>query len=125
MTPRRITLLVLIASALLFLPSAVEFYTDWLWFGEVGFQRVYARTLATQSTLWVGAFAVAFGLLSLDLRVAFRVLTRREIVVVTPEGPRAIVVDPTRLRPLVTLAAAGAAILVASVAASQWEAWLA
>ena len=42
----------------------------------------------------------------------------------TPEGPRVIVVDPARLRPVVTLASAAGAVLVASIAAAQWEKWL-
>ena len=124
MTSRRLTLLVLLVAAFFLVPSGVQFYADWLWFGEVGYQGVYARTLTTQSTLWLTAFAVTFGLLLLNLRIAFRVLTRREIVMVTPEGPRAIVVDPARLRPVVTLAAAAGAVLLASIAATQWEGWL-
>jgi uncharacterized protein len=124
MTSRRLTLLVLLVAVFFLLPSGVQFYADWLWFAEVGYQGVYAKSLTTQSTLWVTAFAVGFGLFSLNLRLAFRVLTRREIVMVTPEGPRAIVVDPTRLRPIVTLAAAAGAVLVASIAAAQWETWL-
>ena len=124
MTSRRLSLLALLVAVFFLLPSAVHFYADWLWFGEVGYQAVYARSLTTQSTLWLATFVVAFGLLLVNLRLAFRVLTRREIVMVTPEGPRAIVVDPTRLRPFVTLAAAAGAVLVASIAAAQWETWL-
>ncbi len=124
MTSRRLTLLALLVAVFFLLPSAVHFYADWLWFGEVGYQAVYARSLTTQSTLWLTTFVVAFGVLILNLRLAFRVLTRREIVMVTPEGPRAIVVDPTRLRPIVTVAAAGCAVLVASIAAARWETWL-
>ena len=124
MTSRRLTLLVLLVAVFFLLPSGVQFYADWLWFGEVGYQRVYARSLATQSTLWLGAFVVAFGILTLNLRLAFRVLTRREIVMMTPEGPRVVVVDPARLRPVVTLASAAGALLVASIAAAQWEKWL-
>ena len=124
MTSRRITLLVLLVALFFLVPSGVQFYADWLWFGEVGYQGVYARSLTTQSTLWLAAFAVTFGLLLVNLRFAFRLLKRREIVMVTPEGPRAIVVDPARLRPIVTLAAAAGAVLVASIAAAQWETWL-
>ena len=109
MTSRRLTLLVLLVAVFFLLPSGVQFYADWLWFGEVGYQGVYARSLTTQSTLWLTTFVVAFGVLTLNLRLAFRVLTRREIVMVTPEGPRAIVVDPARLRPVVTLASAAGA----------------
>jgi uncharacterized membrane protein (UPF0182 family) len=122
---RRVTLIVLVLAVLFLLPSGVEFYTDWLWFGEVGYQAVYARTLTAQSTLWLGAFAVGLGVFLLNFRLAFRVLTRREIVMVTPEGPRVIAVDPLRLRPVVLLASMGAAALVASVIASDWPAWLA
>ena len=124
MTSRRLTLLVLLVALFFLLPTGVQFYADWLWFGEVGYQGVYARTLTAQSTLWLTTFVIAFGVLTLNLRLAFRVLTRREIVMVTPEGPRAIVVDPTRLRPVVTLASAAGALLVASIAAAQWETWL-
>jgi uncharacterized membrane protein (UPF0182 family) len=124
MTSRRLTLLVLLVAVFFLLPSGVQFYADWLWFGEVGYQGVYARSLATQSTLWLTTFVIAFAVLMLNLRLAFRVLTRREIVMMTPEGPRAIVVDPARLRPVVTLASAAGALLVASIAAAQWEKWL-
>jgi uncharacterized protein len=124
MTSRRLTLLGLLVAVFFLLPSAVQFYTDWLWFAEVGYQGVYARGLTTQSTLGLVAFGLGFAVLYLNLRLAFRVLVRREIVVVTPEGPRAIVVDPTRLRPLLGLVAAGGAALLATMAASNWETWL-
>ncbi|MEO5822835.1 MAG: UPF0182 family protein [Vicinamibacteraceae bacterium] len=124
MTSRRLPLLALLVAMLFLLPSAVQFYADWLWFAEVGFQPVYARSLTTQSMLWLVTFGLTFGVLLVNLRLAFRVLTRREIVMVTPEGPRAIVVDPVRLRPIVTLVSGGGAVLVASIAAAQWETWL-
>ena len=56
MTSRRLTLLVLLVAVFFLLPSGVQFYGDWLWFGEVGYQGVYARSLATQSTLWLSTF---------------------------------------------------------------------
>src|SRR3989338_4409185 len=37
-------------------PSAVGFYTDWLWFGEVGYQSVFLTMLRAQATLFVAAF---------------------------------------------------------------------
>ena len=30
------------------LPASITFYTDWLWFGEMGYQAVFARSLAAQ-----------------------------------------------------------------------------
>src|SRR4051812_3278916 len=119
MRTRRITLIVLLAALLFLVPSAVQFYTDWLWFGEVGHQPVYARRLAAQSTIWLLGVGIAFGVLLLTLRTAFRVFPRREIVVVTPEGPRGIVVDPAKLRPLATLVSAAGALLIASIAGAR------
>ena len=54
MTGRLRPLLFAALFALVFLlPGAVSFYTDWLWFGETGYQAVYGRTLYTQSLLLV------------------------------------------------------------------------
>ena len=42
--------LLLVAAFLLFVvPSAVGFYTDWLWFRELGYEGVFLRTLNAQS----------------------------------------------------------------------------
>ena len=51
-------------------PSLLGFYTDWLWFGEVGYQQVYSTTLRAQGTLFVIAFAVTVAWLMVNLRVA-------------------------------------------------------
>ena len=42
------------------LPAAVTFYTDWLWFGETGYQDVFVRKLTAQGAL--GAAAAGRGL---------------------------------------------------------------
>jgi uncharacterized protein len=114
------------AAFLLFflLPSSIEFYTDWLWFGETGYQSVFLRVLTTQFLLGALGFALVFAVLLANLRLAMRAAPRREFVVMTPEGPRTITVDPVRLRPLLYLLAAGGALLSAFYAASQWETWL-
>ena len=59
--PTRTRLLVpLVFLLLVFVgPSLLAFYTNWLWFGEVGYQQVYATTLRTQGTLFVAGFAIA------------------------------------------------------------------
>ena len=36
-----------------------RFYTDWLWFGELGYQQVYTTIAASQATLFTIAFVVA------------------------------------------------------------------
>jgi uncharacterized membrane protein (UPF0182 family) len=74
-------LLQLLATAFilfLILPSAVDFYTDWLWFGELGYQHVFLRVLSARSWIVCGVFFVVLGFLLANLRVALRTLTRRD-----------------------------------------------
>jgi uncharacterized protein len=120
----RIPLLVLLAFLFLGLPSLVEFYTDWLWFGEVGYQHVFARILSTKTGLALAVVALTFGFILANLLLAFRSLTRREILVTTPDGPRVLVVEPQQLRSLVFAAAAVGALALGAYAMSHWEEWL-
>ncbi|HJS74946.1 MAG TPA: UPF0182 family protein, partial [Vicinamibacteria bacterium] len=51
----------LLALLLIFaLPALVRFYVDWLWFGEVGYQSVFLRTLTARAALSTAVFAVSF-----------------------------------------------------------------
>jgi uncharacterized membrane protein (UPF0182 family) len=106
------------------LPFAVRFYVDWLWFGEVGYQSVFLRTLTAKATLSALAFLVSFLVLAVNLRLAFATLRRRDFEILTPDGPRSITVDPGRLRPLTLAVAAIAAFLMASFASAHWADWL-
>jgi hypothetical protein len=105
-------------------PRAAEFYTDWLWFQEVGFQGVFLRILGARAALGALTFVVAFGFLFANLRAAFQGLRRRELVIETQDGPRMITLDPGRLRPLVHAGAAVAALLLALYASANWQIWL-
>jgi uncharacterized membrane protein (UPF0182 family) len=121
---RRLPIGVVLVAAFFLVPSSVDFYTDWLWFGEVGYQHVFLRGLTIKSTLGAVVFGAAFAFLFINLRLAFRTLTRRELVIVTPDGPRVIVVDPTRLRPMVAVAAGVGALVLSLYAGSHWEDWM-
>jgi uncharacterized protein len=61
---RRIVLgiVALVFIALIVVPWLASFFTDWLWFKEVGFQTVFATSLVWRIGLFVlgGAFAFAF-----------------------------------------------------------------
>ena len=52
--------------ALLFLatgiPTTAEFYTDWLWYQEVGYQQVFVRSLSARATigLIIGGIVLLF-----------------------------------------------------------------
>jgi len=54
--------LVAIFVAMIVLPWLASFFTDWLWFGEIGFQKVFATSLIWRILLFVlgGAFAFAY-----------------------------------------------------------------
>jgi hypothetical protein len=66
--------LAIVAFLLLFVaaPSLIAFYTDWLWFGEVGYQSVYLTILRTQALLFTIVFAVAAIWIDVNLRIALR-----------------------------------------------------
>jgi uncharacterized membrane protein (UPF0182 family) len=116
-----------IALALLLLlgvPVLARFWTDWLWFGEVGYQSIFLRTLTAKAALSTLVFLVSFVIVAVNLRLAFATLKRREFEILTPEGPRSITLDPGRLRPLTLVFAAVASFLMASFAAAHWLDWL-
>jgi uncharacterized membrane protein (UPF0182 family) len=117
-------LVLLLAPLILILPAAVGFWTDWLWFGETGYQATFLRILGSQVVLGGVAGAVAFGVLLVNMRVGLRGFRLRQVVIPTREGPVGIVVDP-RLTRKASLAAAGAlALLFGLYASGHWLDWL-
>jgi uncharacterized membrane protein (UPF0182 family) len=60
----------LLAAFVLVLPALVEFYTDWLWFGETGYRQVFLRSLGTKAALGGAVSALVFGFLYLNTRSA-------------------------------------------------------
>jgi hypothetical protein len=122
---RRLPLIVAAALLLLGLPAFAEFYTEWLWFREAGYEQVFVRSLTARSL--ITALVTLFGFLWLagNLVFALRALRPWQFTVVTHEGPRPITMDPTRFSPLVMLAAALLAFFMGLYAGSRWDTWLA
>src|SRR4029450_2651904 len=81
---------------LLALPSFATFYTDWLWFGEVGYQSVFLRRLNAQAIVFGITFVAVFIALVLNLRVARRTRNRADIGLVARGAAHA---DPSAHRP--------------------------
>src|SRR5688500_17596230 len=106
-------------------PSMVRFYTDWLWFGEVGYQFVFATMLRSQGTLFTIAFGVTLVWLALNLRLAVASIGELRPVFTTREGLQVALPNRRQLATLATVVAAVGAILVGLFAAGRWNLWLA
>jgi uncharacterized membrane protein (UPF0182 family) len=63
---------IIVALFLLFtgIPGAVGYYTDWLWFREVGFQSVFGTELLAKTGLFAVAALVAYFFITLNGRYA-------------------------------------------------------
>ena len=120
----RIAALLLVAAALTGGLWLVDFYADWLWFGESGYRRVFVRSLVAKAMLGAAVFALAFALLWSNLRLAVSRIVLRPFVIMTPEGPRAVNVDPGTPRLVALGASALVALLMAAYASSHWYVWL-
>jgi uncharacterized membrane protein (UPF0182 family) len=125
---RRPPLGVLIAAAVLFLffagPSLIAFYTDWLWYGEVGYQQVYARTLTAQGTLFTIVFAVTAVWLTINLRYALAGLGDSRPTLITRQGVQLPLPGRRQLQTIVSGVAVIIALLIGLFAASEWQTWL-
>src|SRR4029450_11225756 len=81
-------------------PSLATFYTDWLWFQELGYEAGFLRSLTAQTV--VGAFTglAVFALVAGNLSLALRALRPRPFTINTQHGPQTIFMNPKSVRPL-------------------------
>ena len=105
-------------------PSFAEFYTDWLWYQELGYEQIFLKSLSAQATTGLLVGGTVFVILWLNLRLSLRQLRRREFAIATPDGPRIITVDTGRMRSVIYLAALAVAGLLGLFSASSWPTWL-
>ncbi|MGE0445725.1 MAG: UPF0182 family protein [Vicinamibacterales bacterium] len=124
MTPTRLVIIGLALFAIFLGPSMVGFYTDWLWFGEVGYQPVYLTMLRTQGMLFVAGFAVTVAWLMLNLRIAIAGLGDIRPVFTTREGLEVTLPGRRQIQALAPLAALLGGVLIGLFTASQWDTWL-
>jgi uncharacterized membrane protein (UPF0182 family) len=114
-------LLLLLGTAI---PATAEFYTDWLWYREVGYEQVFLRTLSARAMTGTVTGLVVFAILWVNLRLALRSLRRRDFTINTPDGPRVISVETGRIRSIVYAGAGAAALFIGLYSASHWDTWL-
>jgi uncharacterized protein len=120
---RRALPLLLIAAAFVLLaliPTIIALYTDWLWFREIGFERVFATELLSRAALFGVVFVAAFAFLLANLRYAQRGIVPYPLLVrLAPDAPP---VDVTNTLHRLTLPVSG--VLAFVIAAGSARGWL-
>ncbi|HEV8307837.1 MAG TPA: UPF0182 family protein [Methylomirabilota bacterium] len=126
MRTSRGTLLVIALVALFLLLEAVPFYTDWLWFQEVGYEGVFLGVVGLRGALFLVVGLVSFAFLGANLRAA--AYARPPDVfweLEEPLGlPSRVILEPLLRRALVPVTVALAVIFGLS-ASSEWQTLLA
>ena len=120
----RFPIIIAIFLLVVVVPAAVEFYTDWLWFGHVGYQAVFWRSISARAIVGGLAFAGVFGLLWGSLRLARGAVSSFQFPVLDPEGVRSVTVEMDRMRRPITIGIAALSFLIALFASARWEIWL-
>ena len=68
------------------LPASVTFYTDWLWFGETGYQDVFAQNADRPGRARRAGHRRGLRRPVLNLRIAMRTISPRQLVRQHPRG---------------------------------------
>ena len=125
---KRPIILLLALFGILFIagPSLVAFYGDWLWFGEVGYQSVYATILQTQAVLFTAVFAIAAAWFALNARVALATIGDRHPhpVFTTRDGIELALPGRKQIGIIVNSLVIVAAAIIALIASAEWDVWL-
>ena len=120
--PQPILLLLLLLLVLGLLAQVVPLYTDWLWFGEVGYSEVFVKTLSLRGSLFA-ALAISV-LVFLYANLTFAARTAAPDVIWELEDqlglPSRVMIEPLirRFMPIVLLLIAVASGMRATV---HWE----
>lgn len=116
--------LVLLFVAAIVLPFAAGRLADWLWYRDIGFERVFLTKIVAQWTLGLGVGVVAAIVLYANVRLALRGAVLDELLAETRFRPEARARAAVLTRLAEITAKPGAfilAFLVALTAASQWR----
>jgi uncharacterized membrane protein (UPF0182 family) len=125
--PRTFRFTVLLSVLLLFFagPSIIAYYTDWLWFGEVGYRQIFVAMVKAQTQLFIIVLAIAAVWLTVNLRVALREVSDARPIFTTREGIEVAMPGRTQLRTASSVLVAVVSVLLALFSSGQWITWLA
>ena len=118
--------LIFLAILLLFVvPSAVAYYTDWLWFRELGYEGIFLRTLNAQTKVFGATFGIVYLFLFLNLRLARgRTADRPRVVLGMGADGRPVSLEGRQIAGLAVPVAGVGALLMSLASASNWLTWL-
>jgi len=122
--PARLVFLLVLLSAFMVVPSALDLLTEWLWFSEVEYTGIFMRTLGTRLALGAVVFVLAFAGLALNFRLALGRF-RQPYTLFPGNGEiQAVVLTPQQLQRLGTGVAALMALFLGAFASNEWLTWL-
>jgi uncharacterized membrane protein (UPF0182 family) len=113
-----------VVGLLFVVPSAVGYYTDWLWFRELGYDSVFLRTINAQFTVFIATFVAVFSYIYLNMRLAGRTLVRPHIVLGRGVDGQQIAFDSRRLPRIALWIALIVALAIGLSGANDWLTWL-
>jgi len=117
---RGLAILVPLVALVFVLPALIQLAAEWLWFQEVGYQRVFTTRLLTETVLALVVGGAVFGFFYGNLRFAQRGVVP-EPPLIQVGGPGTIPVDVTRLlRRLALPGAIGLGLLFGLGATRGW-----
>jgi len=119
-------LVVLVVFALIFFGGlpVLRFYTDWLWFGEVGYQQVFSTIVRSEASLFTTAFVVSVLWLVVNFRLALGSLRESRPIFTTQQGIEIALPGRQQLRTITSAIAMVVAALIGLFASGQWETWV-
>ena len=122
--PARLVFLLVLLSAFMVVPSALDLLSEWLWFNEVEYTGIFMRTLGTKVTLGSVVFLLAFAGLALNFHLALRRFTQPYTLFPGNGEIQAVVLTPQQLQRLGMGVAALMALFLGAFASNEWLTWL-
>ncbi len=122
--PARLVFLLVLLSAFMVVPSALDLLSEWLWFNEVEYTGIFMRTLGAKVTLGAVVFLLAFAGLALNFRLALRRFTEPYTLFPGNGDIQAVVLTPQQLQRLGMGVAALMALFLGAFASNEWLTWL-
>ena len=106
-------------------PTLAGYYTDWLWFGETGYQQVFATSIVTRLGLGATVAAITFLLLFGNFRLALRHFDQPYLVLgVSPADGTPVVLQRRGVSRLIGGVSALGAVVAGMIGSNQWMTWL-